>query len=64
MTSQLHEELAALCRLYYSGEISDEEWTLLQIHMAYCDVCHNAFLQAQQSSDSIADQSIAVAMDI
>jgi hypothetical protein len=56
MTSQLHAELAALCRLYYSGEISDEEWALLQIHMAYCDGCHNAFLQSQQSSASVGHQ--------
>jgi hypothetical protein len=45
MTPQMHAELEALCLLFHSGEISEEEWALLQIHMAYCDGCHQAFLQ-------------------
>jgi hypothetical protein len=52
MTPQMHAELEALCPLFYSGEISDEEWALLQIHMAYCDGCHQTFLQYHQASAS------------
>jgi len=56
LTPQLHGELAALCCLYYSGEISDEEWALLQIHMAYCDSCHRTFLQYRRiTSDGCPD---------
>ena len=32
MTTQLHEELAAYCAHFPSGEFSEEEWALLQIH--------------------------------
>jgi hypothetical protein len=34
MTPQMHAQLASLYRLFFSGEISDEEWALLQIHLA------------------------------
>jgi hypothetical protein len=44
LAPQLHAELALLVGLFYSDEISDEEWALLQIHMAYCEECHKAFL--------------------
>jgi hypothetical protein len=60
MTPQMHAELEALCPLFYSGEISEEGWALLQIHMAYCDGCHQAFLQYQQallSEPELAAQS-------
>lgn len=50
MTLHLHSELKALCALFCSGEISEEEWALLQIHMAYCDACHQMFLQHQRDS--------------
>ncbi len=30
---QFHDEFVALVALYYSGDISEEEWALLQIHM-------------------------------
>jgi len=54
MTPQMHAELAALCRLFYSGELSEEEWALLQIHLAYCDGCHRTFVQSQQVSAALA----------
>jgi hypothetical protein len=44
MTAKLHEELAALCSRFFSGELSEEEWALLQIHLAYCDSCHRDFI--------------------
>ena len=45
MTAKLHEELAALCSRFFSGELSEEEWALLQIHLAYCDSCHQDFIK-------------------
>ena len=50
MTTQLHEELAALCAHFSSGELSDEEWALLQIHLAYCDCCHRDFVSIKSSN--------------
>ena len=50
---KFHDEFVALCALYYSGEISEEEWALLQIHMAYCDDCHERFLQYQQLTSDV-----------
>ncbi len=32
-------------RLYPSGELTEEEWALLQVHLAYCDSCRKAFEQ-------------------
>jgi hypothetical protein len=43
MKATLHAELEKLCGLYHSNEISEEEWALLQIHMGYCDGCHEKF---------------------
>jgi hypothetical protein len=56
-----HDEFVALCALYHSGEISEEDWALLQIHMAYCDSCHERFLQYQQISSSVVPAMAAVA---
>jgi hypothetical protein len=39
ITPQMHTELSALIGRYDCGEITDEEWALLQIHMAYCGSC-------------------------
>lgn len=66
MTPQLHSELKALSGLFYSGEISEEEWALLQIHMAYCDTCHQMFVQQRQRellSKSLRVLRSAVARD-
>jgi murein DD-endopeptidase MepM/ murein hydrolase activator NlpD len=56
-----HDEFVALCALYHSGEISEEDWALLQIHMAYCDSCHERFLQYQQISSKVVPAMAAVA---
>jgi hypothetical protein len=40
---RFHDEFVALCALFYSGEITDEEWALLQVHIAYCDSCRQTF---------------------
>jgi hypothetical protein len=62
---QFHDEFIALCALYYSGEISEEEWALLQIHMGYCDSCHERFLEYQRiTSDAIPALAAAAASEI
>jgi hypothetical protein len=62
---QLHDEFVALCGLYYSGEISEEEWALLQIHMGYCDSCHQRFLEYQRiTSDVIPALAAAAAAEL
>jgi hypothetical protein len=52
MTPELHEELKALGWRFFLGEISDEEWALLQIHMAYCPDCMMTFRLNDQASHS------------
>ena len=65
MNPQFHDEFVALCALFYSGEISEEEWALLQIHMGYCDSCRERFSQYQQiTSDLIPAMAAAAASDI
>lgn len=65
MNHQLHNEFVALCALYYSGEISEEEWALLQIHMSYCDSCHERFLDYQRiTSDVIPAMAAAAASEL
>lgn len=48
MNPQLHDEFIALCALFFAGELSDEEWALLQVHLAYCDPCRKTFEEFQQ----------------
>jgi anti-sigma-K factor RskA len=50
---QLHDEFIAICALFYSGEISDEEWALLQVHLAYCDSCRSTFEQYDQIAKDV-----------
>jgi len=45
MTLQLHAELAALVIAFSARGLSDEEWALLQVHMAYCALCRTVFLE-------------------
>ena len=47
MNPEFHNEFVALVPLFYSGELTDEEWALLQVHMAHCDSCREAFEQHQ-----------------
>ena len=48
MNPQWHDEFVALCALFPSGELTEEEWALLQVHLAYCDSCRLAFREYQQ----------------
>jgi hypothetical protein len=52
MTPELHGELKALCWLYFLGEISEEEWALLQVHMAYCPDSQLTFRLNEAASHS------------
>ena len=61
LNPQFHDEFVALCALYYSGEISEEEWALLQIHMGYCDSCQKKFLEYQQVTSEVIPAIAAVA---
>jgi predicted nucleic acid-binding Zn-ribbon protein len=45
---QWHDEFVALCALFPSGELTEEEWALLQIHLAYCDSCRVVFDEYKQ----------------
>ena len=53
MKPEFHDQFVELNALYFSGEISDEEWALLQIHVAYCESCHEKFLQYQIVSSEV-----------
>ena len=48
MNPRLHDELSALCAVYYSGEISEQERALVQIHLAYCKSCRERFLEYRE----------------
>jgi len=45
---QFHDEFIALCALFFAGELTDEEWALLQVHLAYCDDCRTKFEEYQR----------------
>jgi hypothetical protein len=65
LNPQFHDEFVALCATYYSGDISEEEWALLQIHMGYCDSCHENFLQYQRiTSDVIPAMAVVAASQL
>jgi hypothetical protein len=53
LNPQLHDEFVALVALYYSGDLTDEEWALLQVHLAYCDSCRNTFEQYQHITSNV-----------
>jgi hypothetical protein len=50
---QFHDEFVALSALFYAGELSEEEWALLQVHLAYCDSCRAAFEQYQHITSNV-----------
>jgi len=59
-----HDEFVALCALFPSGELTEEEWALLQVHLAYCDSCRVLFEQYQQlASEVIPLMAGSVAME-
>ncbi len=50
MTQEMHAQFQALCALVSSEDMSEEEWALVQVHMAYCDDCNQAFLRREHAS--------------
>lgn len=58
---QFHVEFVELCALFYTGELSDEEWALLQIHMAYCDDCRLRFEQYKHVAKELIPAMAAAA---
>jgi predicted nucleic acid-binding Zn-ribbon protein len=50
---QWHDEFVALCALFPSGELTEEEWALLQVHLAYCDSCRIVFDEYQQIASDV-----------
>jgi uncharacterized protein YhaN len=58
---QVHEYFAALCALYYSDELSMEEWALLQVHMAYCEECEQRFQEYKTLAKDVIPAMAAAA---
>ena len=42
-----------LCALFPSGELTEEEWALLQVHLAYCDSRRVVFEEYQHLADNV-----------
>lgn len=49
LTPQLHAELTALIERFFTVSLTDEEWALLQVHMAYCESCEKTFSARTQN---------------
>jgi anti-sigma-K factor RskA len=58
---QFHDEFVALIALFYSGELTDEEWGLLQIHLAFCDECRERFEQYKHVTSKVIPEMAASA---
>jgi hypothetical protein len=64
VNSQFHDEFVALGALFYAGELTDEEWALLQVHLAYCDTCRSTFEQYKYiASDVIPAMAASAAAE-
>lgn len=63
MNPRFHSEFAELCAIFYSGEISEEEWALLQVHLAYCEQCQATFEQYKQIQAAIIPGLAAAAAE-
>lgn len=50
---QLHDEFVQMVARFYTGELTDEEWTLLQIHLSYCDDCSRMFEQYKHITTNV-----------
>ena len=61
MTPQWHDEFVALCALFPSGELTEEEWALLQVHLAYCDSCRVLFEEYRHLANNVMPVVAAIA---
>jgi hypothetical protein len=62
MNPRWHEEFLSLCALFPTGELTDEEWALLQVHLAYCDSCLAAFREYEQLTRDVLPAIAASAL--
>ncbi|RXH58217.1 anti-sigma factor [Granulicella sibirica] len=61
---QFHDEFVALVALFHTGELTDEEWGLLQIHLAFCNECRLRFEQYKSlTSKAIPEMAASAASD-
>ena len=63
MNPQWHDEFVALCALFPSGELTDEEWALLQVHLAYCPSCRVVFDEYQQIATDVIPVMASAALE-
>jgi hypothetical protein len=61
VNQQWHDEFVALCALFPSGELTEEEWALLQVHLAYCDSCRAVFRHYEHLKNSVMPVVAAIA---
>ena len=61
MTPHRHDEFVALCALFPSGEPTEEEWALLQVHLAYCGSCRVLFEEYRHLADNVMPVLAAIA---
>jgi hypothetical protein len=59
LTPDSHEEFLELCALAATGELTAEEWTLLNEHLAQCDAC----LRASREFEQVVTTTIPVLAD-
>ena len=61
MTPHCHDEFVALCALFPTGELTEEEWALLQVHLAYCDSCRVLFEEYRHLANNVMPVVAAIA---
>jgi hypothetical protein len=61
MTPQMHAGLHALIVRFYREDITEEEWALLQVHIAYCNSCEREF--AKRKEKVVAEKLEGAARD-
>jgi primosomal protein N'' len=59
---QFHEHFMTLTALFYSDELSMEEWALLQVHMAYCEECEQRFQEYKELTKDVIPAMAAAAV--
>ncbi len=57
MNSSMHEQFIAFCTVPLD-QLSDEEWALLQVHMAYCPTCRQGFEESQRLAEAQAVRQV------
>lgn len=62
MNPQFHEHFMTLTALFYSDELSMEEWALLQVHMAYCEECEQRFQEYKELTKGVIPVMAAAAV--